>query len=149
MAQLRRPFIACWLKETCQRTCGVSCCVSLNLQSTVLLQRALGRCHQSRCLGSCHAHHWMWWCRLAAMQVLVTLCSTCRSCWSVLETTWRRPRSTRSSTMITTIDTRSMQLEIGCFCPLATFTWQLWRSYVNAMWDPSRFFNVLASVLTD
>ena len=45
--------------------------------------------------------------------------------WSVLGTTWRRLRSIRSSTTIATIDTRSVQLETGYFCPLGTFTWQL------------------------
>ena len=107
IAQSSRPFVACWLKETCRRTCGVSCWVLLSLQSTVLLQRALGRCQQSWPLESYHAHHWMWWCRLVAMWVLGILCSTCRTCLYVLGITWKRRESTRKRTMIATIGIRS------------------------------------------
>ena len=94
----------------------MNCWLMLSLPSTLPLLRVLGRFPQNLPLGSCHAHHWTWWCSLVAMQAMVTSLSMCRSYWNVLGTTWRRRRSIRSNTTMATTDTRNMQLETGYSC---------------------------------
>ena len=87
IAPLSRPSDVCWLRETCLKSSGVNCWLMLSLPSTLPLLRVLGRFPQNLPLGSCHAHHLMWWSKLVAMLGLKTLSFTSRTCF-------REPRLT-------------------------------------------------------
>ena len=81
IAPLSRPSDVCWLRETCLKSSGVNCWLMLSLPSTLPLLRVLGRFPQNLPLGSCHAHHLMWWSKLVAMLGLETLSFTSRTCF--------------------------------------------------------------------
>ena len=87
IALLSGPSDVCWLKETYLKSSAANCWPMLSLLSILPLLRALGRFSQNLPLGSCHAHHLMWWSKLVAMLGLETLSFTSRTCF-------REPRLT-------------------------------------------------------